>query len=613
LFLKIVFPCFFYLTMVLRKCRGPAGGGVSPALPLNGVCRRRASPLRPGGNTECFAHLGGFFFLVLLTPLALAACPADSLRSPPDSVKAARLIDGIRPSSIGGDCLAQIVDALDRGHGTRSAAAVLRLIGKWSDKNQFSFDLLYRCTGAKGDRIYPGLPGRIVSLWEEKNGPVRAAIAGQEACGGFAREDSLFTVLDRAAVLSADELLQWAHVQEVVDGYDRPPVLYGRALAGDPAKLDVVCWKLFLWLENAPADSITHSLSIFQKSALHERKVDTIGLQNRLADFYGRHDLYDAETEVLTCIPETRSRLAGRLCDLAGHALSRGFYAAAVAPAGVAYALGDKAVRSAAAEIVCRAYEGVHMPDSALVWLDRGGVATESSRIEAITLDQVTGRLAAAAALIGALQPTLARDTLRLRQRLFEGDIAGAADAVNKGVAWAQTPNETTLWTARTLLFRGDIDRLSALLDSVLPEPSWRGAQEILRDRLLVAQLRNSNAALAAWSRLEYNLFIDKPEVAAAQIPGAEAEYRIPLLLRIVKEQLERGRIGMAEALFEKQGDTVDSPEYLYLRAATLLRLHAVENRERALALLRRIIRDFPDDVFSERARVLLSGAASGK
>ncbi len=551
-------------------------------------------------------------FLVLTTSLSLGSCPADSLRSLPDSIKAARFIDEIDPSSIGESCLVQIAGSLTRAHGSRSAGAVLRLIGKWIDRNSFSLALLYRLTESQSTAAYPGLPRGVLSLWEKKNGAIRPAIAGEEARGGFARADSLFEAFDRGTILSAADLMQWAHFREIVYGYGPPAVLYGRALGADPGKADLVYWKLSVWLENAPPDSLAFALRIFEKSALRVPKLDTIGLLDRLAELYGRHGRYDAEAEVLLSVPETRSHFSKLLCDVAGRLVSRRLYANAIAPAVAAYACGENQVKTAAAGIACRAYEGLQMPDSALVWLSRAGSSAES-RIETITLYQETGKLAQTAALIQGLPPTFARDTLGLRQRLFEGDTAGAAEAVGKGVAWAQRPDETMLWSARTLLFRGDIDRLSRLWDSTSPDPSWKSAQEILRDRLIVHQLGSSNNELAAWSRIEYNLFIGRPEIAEDQLSRVQGEGGIPLLLRIVEDQLGRGRNATAEALFEKEGDTVDSPEYLYLRAETLLRIGAEGNRERAQSLLRRIIRNYPGDVFSEKARVLLAAGIPGK
>jgi hypothetical protein len=58
------FPCFFYLIMALRMCCGPAEGGNSPALPLEGVVGRRGfARLRPGGTREArFPHLSSNYF-----------------------------------------------------------------------------------------------------------------------------------------------------------------------------------------------------------------------------------------------------------------------------------------------------------------------------------------------------------------------------------------------------------------------------------------------------------------------------------------------------------------------------------------------------------------------
>jgi hypothetical protein len=483
-------------------------------------------------------------------------------------------------------------------------------MGRWSEKRGLTLSALYRCSGATITTAYPGLPRTFVTIWEKRNGPVRAALVQAEARAAFGTVDSLYCILDRSDVLSADDLLAWAHVAEVTGGFAAPAVLFSRALQADPARIDVVFWKLSQWLETAPPDSAGLALSAFRKGALHTRKLDTMGLQYRLADFYERHTMYGDEVLVLQAVPETRARFAAPLCDLARRALSRHLNAEALSAASGAYSFAaEPPVRSAAAEIACHALEGLRSFDSALAWLDRAGLTTENRRIEAVVLDQVTGKLSSATSLIARLPPDLSRDTLALRQRLFEGDQAGAAAAVSRGTAWAQAPGETVLWTARTLLFTGDIDRLSGLLDSSLPDPSWRGAQELQRDRYMVNLLQGSNTALAAWPKMEYNLFIGRYDAAEASIAAVGGAGKIPLLLRVLHSLLEGGKIGEAEGLFERQGDSVESPEYLYLRAETLLRLRPDENRARAQPLLKRIIQEFPDDVFSEKARVLLAGA----
>jgi hypothetical protein len=135
---------------------------------------------------------------------------------------------------------------------------------------------------------------------------------------------------------------------------------------------------------------------------------------------------------------------------------------------------------------------------------------------------------------------------------------------------------------------------------------SWPGTAVILDCRLMLKSLRNSSAALVAWSRQEYDVFTGKPDRAADRLSGQEvpADFRTALSVRLVKELLARGDTAAVTRLFLSRNGNVDSPEYLYLYAEFLFR---TAGPEQAVVVLVRIIKNYPDDVFSEKSRVLLA------
>ena len=79
---------------------------------------------------------------------------------------------------------------------------------------------------------------------------------------------------------------------------------------------------------------------------------------------------------------------------------------------------------------------------------------------------------------------------------------------------------------------------------------------------------------------------------------------KAPFLLRVVGELMAERKTEAAAAVFNEQGDPIDSPEYLYRYAEVLF---AVGHPEQAQPLLIRVLRDYPGEVFSEKARVLLA------
>jgi hypothetical protein len=419
--------------------------------------------------------------------------------------------------------------------------------------------------------------------------------------------DSLYGVLDKHTPLEAGQLSRWVRCRELLRHYTGALVLYCRLMDADPRFTDAVYGRLYQLFEDAPHDSIGRALAVFEKCELGRRGIDTLSVRFRLARCYAGYGLDSAELGVLAAASGPPAKTASRLLETARERYAGGRYAAAIRAASLAYERGGGRVKTGAADLLYQSYRAVRRYDSALVWIARSDLSNESRKIDAAALYQRAGMLAEAKELIGTLARSFSRDTLELRQYLYGSDTRGAREFAQKTfAARPQFPDEALLWRARTLLFDGAFDGLSALLDTAVPSPSRQGTAVILDCRLMLKYLRNSEAALAAWSRQEYEVFAGKGGSAADRLRGEEVptEFRTVLLVRLVKELLVQGDTAAATRFFDEQNGNVDSPEYCYLYAEHLLR---TAGPERAGSILLRIIKDYPDNVFSEKSRVLLA------
>jgi hypothetical protein len=438
-----------------------------------------------------------------------------------------------------------------------------------------------------------------ISEYEKNNRPAEA--------------DSLYGVLDNFKVLSVEQLYRWVHWRELLNRYAGSVEIYCRFLDEDPRFGDAVWGRLYELFEEAPPDSIIRALGVFEKCALCRRGIDTVGVRLRLASVYAGHGLDSAEVNVLAAASGPPARLVPRFTDMARGRYAGGKYAAAIVPAALAYERAGGRAKMNAAWLLSQTYRALHRYDSAVVWIEKSDLSNESGKIEAASLYQCAGKLSEAKALIGALPRSFSRDTLELRQSLYDGDTRSARELAQKRFAASpQYPDETLLWRARTLLFDKAFDDLAVLVDTARLLSSWPGSSALLDCRLMLNLLQGSPSALAAWSHVEYDMFTGSTGRAAGRLSEKEIplDYRTILLVHIIKELLAQGDTAAVIPLFREQGGNVDSPEYLYLYAEHLLRAIGPEQTsgpKQAREILLRIMRDYPGGVFSEKSRILLS------
>jgi hypothetical protein len=449
-------------------------------------------------------------------------------------------------------------------------------------------------------------PDSIVS--SSRNNALLEQIGECEKGSQYGKADSLYGVLDEYGALKAGQIYKWTRCRELLNRYAGSVALYCRLLDADARFADAVFGRLYRLLEQAPPDSVRRALGAFELCALNRDGIDTFSVRMRIAGVYASHGCDSAELSVLAAASGPPERLLQRLMDMARERYAGRKYAAAVAPALIAYErAGGGRTKTGAADLLYQTYRALHRDDSALIWIARTDLSKENRKTEAAALFQRAGRLPEAQALIQALPPSFNRDTLELRHRLFSGDTRGARELARKmTAARRQYADESLLWKTRTLLYDGAFEELSALLDTVRPPASWSGAGILLDIRIMLKLLESSREALTVWSNVEYDLFSGRSARVLHRLSGQglPSDCRVAVIVRYVKELLSQGDTAAATALFREQGGSVNAPEYLYLYAGHLLRTGGPEPAREALL---RIIREYPDDVFSEKSRVLLA------
>jgi hypothetical protein len=424
------------------------------------------------------------------------------------------------------------------------------------------------------------------------------------------RADSLFAALDAAHAMNADYLLRWVQIARMLGDEAKMTGLCCRVAAVDPRLADIAFFQLSIAVENSPPDSVAAVMAKFRECIFSLRDIDTLRMQLLLADFFGRHDMEREEIDALAAVQGSSGSLAPRLLDLARSQLGRGRCEKAIVPARFAW---ERTVRpsekAAAAALLYRAFAGLHKSDSALRWLKRTDSSSVERRIDEAVLYQEQGMAAEARAMIEKIPPSFERDTVAIRECIFEGKAGAAAETLHAAKGrWTSKPEETFLWRTRLMLFFGEFDSLAVLFDHLPVHLSSVNAKELLACRYRLQLFQRSGSALEAWSAIATALYTGNCRRAVeilSKTGELPADMAISLRLLVIQDMLNRDDLQGALALFQKPtGGAVRSAEYLYRFADVELKNGRIgPAHERLLA----IIRDYPNDIFAERARVLLS------
>jgi hypothetical protein len=538
-----------------------------------------------------------------------AACPTAGLFGGSTTIEKTRLLKGTAVITLDSACMDTIVDMLKNETDRDLVLQVETLIEAWSASKGFSLSLLSRCAGIPFFGSHREAGRRITALWERRNKPLAAAIETFSNAGRQDMADSLFLAFDRCVKLGPDVLLRWAAVKEVRGDYGGALHLYCRCIATEPRIVGMALGRLPQLFENAPRDTVHRALGSLEECVFSARGIDTLMVQLWIADAYAEHGYIAEEISALERFGPASREITLRLLDIARIQERKGAYDRAIQAARIVYGKkGNDQLREAAAAIARRSFQMLHQMDSALLWLERCDLSTERGTIEAIALYQNSNKLVEAQSMIGSLRKSFSRDTLEIRQRLYSGDARGGLDcAAGLGRQWSDRPADITLWRIRCMLFCGVTDGFGAILDSATVDPSRESGRELIDYRYYWNMFSRSKDVLDVWKKIEYDLYIGQADRASERMLGIALpkEMHTAILLRLLRELKARGHTALLLRQFSVQSDIPVAPEYVYLHAETLL----ASGREKAEVeeLLLRLIREFPTDVFSQKARILLA------
>jgi len=565
-------------------------------------------------------------------PQISAQCPAiPQWKQLPDAERRG-LIKIFYSQFICDECFAAMVSGLhaaDRKLLKDSLATVFKTRSAKGSFSQALFILLF-----KNEHIVRNkqLWGNIIDIWAAAGDqPVYAVLAVHSEGGKLPAADTLYRALDAAGRLDAHELLRFGRVKCLLGDYAAAADIYCRIISEDRRVEHAALTQMEQLFADADSASKSAAFSRFETCVFAIPSIDTAFYRNRLADLYGRGSFYDKEAAILRKF-DTKDEPAGRkLADAAKAHFTRRRYRQAATAAVAAAELLDKAEQPAAALTAYQAYMQLKVRDSALIWLKRSGVTSKDAMIQAVALHQEAGHTRESAALLDSMPLSLSKDTLVVRQYLFTGEISKAqSHASSPHVSWIMNPRERALWMSRCLIFGGRPYEASAILDTLRFMHSWHGTAEILRYKYWFQKLEDDQAALEVWGELEYSIYTGDLASAAQNIkkqnlrgePGEMMAVRLARALAAsghteqaieILGLMETGSTGggpdygikgIPGRETESKNTVVHTAEYLYAKAEIL---NEAGRKEEARIIANKILKEYPADVFAQKARILLS------
>ena len=233
------------------------------------------------------------------------------------------------------------------------------------------------------------------------------------------------------------------------------------------------------------------------------------------------------------------------------------------------------------------------------------------SKVNAAVLYQLAGLFEKSYAIISSIKESLSRDTLTIRQLLFEGKIKDAcsfAAECTKAKHWRPNKSDSFLWKIRTSIFAGMLGDATLYLDSINSIsflPSWKYAKEILTYRIALQRLGVYPSAFASWGQLKYFSYIKKPQNMIASFnkeqwpPDILEYYAITLVEALIKNELYE----KAQYILDLIPELSESQQINYFRALVSFNLGYIN---KAIKQFENIILSEPGSVFAHKARIYL-------
>jgi hypothetical protein len=556
------------------------------------------------------------FFSGLFTYLCADCFPPDSLSNEMYfSTQLSTVVNGT--ITIDEPCLVSIISSF-KSEKKEDVENLRLILEKYCTHNAFKWNSLLFC-GFDNRIVYNNktLWSAIKKGWSKKNRSPHQAFISLVNDGFPAQADTLYTIFDKDTILDKYDLTRWANVKNVTGDYLKIPDLFCRSLQLSEFRFIEMSLMQFSEMLNEISPEIVDTMvQLFadncfpnlkladnEKSVVFSWIIETWGLLNN-----HRKQIQFIRKNV----PE---KDAGELMyQVSEKYFARKNYIAAASVASLAYQNAtEKKLRQQAAGVAFQSWVALNRSDSIAVWIERAGLDNTISKTEGIVLYQNQGEFDKSKQLIENLPRSLARDTMAIRQSLFMKENENVSFSIlEKSAFLKDEPVLQEIWKLRLMLFNKKLAAFQNLVDSLRAFPEWSMFPEMLKYRYWVQKCGGKEDMLTAWAMIEYYNFIGKPENSSELLcPGVITEPDRSLLVREVAQALLQRSAKDAMKFFNACfKDTLSDPGITYCRAeANLL----TGNQNEAQRLLQSIILNYPKDVYSGKARVLLMKITKGR
>ncbi len=575
-------------------------------------------------NKKTFCTVSHIIVTVMLLCHSLQAtdCPPDSLSSDKKIISISQHAQTTDES-----CLLTIISTIDTSRSSIPDTLV-SVLNRWTAHHHVSSKLL--CTGYNNQFVHhhEQLWNTLWRSFQASHKPLFLEAYRLYNDGSIYTADTLLHIYDSEGKTDNQTLSLWIKIKTITKDYKAIPPLYCRLFSlvsqspkelslpgGIPGSIHSIKTQFQQTLDESGKDNIPQILSGFKNCILSMKNVYDPELLRWLAYLSGNYGLYDDELEVTLAIRSSDDGFStsGDLADIARNRFFNKSFVHALRAGREAFKKADNDNdRSTAGSLIYQSFVALGLNDSALQWIGYAKLSNLNNLQNAINLYQLSGQTALAQALINKLQSSVTKDTLTIRQALFSQNLKAAYELLHHNDSLKSHKNELYLWKVRVTLFNKESDNLMKLLDSIPEIPQFRGAAEVLEYKYRALKLMDCPEVLEAWQLIEYNIYINRFSAALAFFEQLQCNiYCKTVCARVIVHRLfERKKIADALAVLSSFDESGISAELLYLKALCLLEQ---KNPAESRILLEKILLDFPDDIYSGKARLVLSDLKSGQ
>lgn len=512
-------------------------------------------------------------------------------------------------------CFISFLGKYSLQHGNASAERILSIVQRYCQIHGELAPAIFHFLAQKKELLTDEkAKDACVRLWYVHNGPVQATLAELENQGKLNLADTLYQDWYALSVLSSTDLLRWAHIKEVLGDYIQAATLICTCIAHeDKNYLPVIHNQLLRMIEeNGVPDTQQRIIAAYRTCLLSQPKIDSLWVSQSLADLYGRFSLFHQQVDAVVSLDNNLRSKAERLYGIAQSRFLQHLYELVIEPARLClgFTRDDRLQRECAA-LLYETYIQIGNADSALVWYEKTGKNDRRANQSAVLLYQKKALFPQADSIISRLAESVEKDTLFVRQLLFQQEAKKAAIMFQNAIRqqrWKALPVDRYLWMLRLGVFNRDQTQAGVYFDSLHTHGfafSWIYASEILCFSIAYEKLQDYQDAFEAWCSVQYRVYIDKTDTIPAQL---KTEYwpdhiRQFILASYADALIQKQAYERAHNVLMLEPDSTKNTQLLFYKGLVEFK---VGDRAKAKKIFEAIVVNDPENVFAHKARIYL-------